>query len=203
MPLIKAPTPTAQRPARTGAVDGDNLDSALLSPDLEVRRTAIRAAVQRDDMAPLLAHLSHEPDQSVREVILNSVVRRQDVTQVPPLMDLLRSEDAPLRNAVIEALQMMGDATLPEIERRLGDPDVDVRIFCVNILQAIRVSSVPDIALRVAMTDQDVNVCVAAVDILAELGRPDMAEALGAVAARFPQHPFLAFAVRAALRRVG
>ena len=43
----------------------------------------------------------------------------------------------------------------------------------------------------------------AAVDVLAEVGRPEMADALRDVATRFPDQPFLAFAVRTALKRIG
>ena len=91
----------------------------------------------------------------------------------------------------------------PLIEDLLVDPDSDVRIFAVNILQSLKSPTVPDLALKVISTDPHVNVCAAAVDVLAEVGRPEMAGALRNVAARFPDQPFLAFAVRTALKRMG
>ena len=78
-----------------------------------------------------------------------------------------------------------------------------MRIYAVNIPQSLRSPRFPDIALRVAATDRHVNVCAAAVDILAEVGRPEMEDELRAVAARFRDHPFPAFAVRAAIKRIG
>lgn len=97
----------------------------------------------------------------------------------------------------------MGDDIVPEIEMLLDDPDSDIRIFAVNIVHSLRSPRAPDIALKVIEADTHVNVCAAAVDVLAEIGRPDMADALRAVAIRFPDQPFLAFAVRAALKRIG
>jgi HEAT repeat protein len=116
---------------------------------------------------------------------------------------MLSTEDALLRNAVIETLQSMGEAVVPEIELLLDDENPDLRIYAVNIIHTMRSQRAPDIALGVIATDPHVNVCAAAVDILAEVGRPEMADELRAVADRFPDQPFLAFAVRAAIKRIG
>ena len=47
------------------------------------------------------------------------------------------------------------------------------------------------------------NVCAAAVEGLADLGGPEQRQALADLPARFPAEPFIAFAVQAALERIG
>jgi HEAT repeat protein len=203
MPLIRQSDVDIEEVAAPSAkADGASLQDDLRSLDVAVRRAAVRGANGPGAMALLVGRLEAEPDQGVREMILTHLVRGGGVATLP-LLDLLRSEDARLRNAVIETLQSMGEAVVPEIERLLDDPDSDIRIFAMNIVHSLQSPRVPDIALRVIANDPHVNVCAAAIDVLAEVGRPDMAGALRDVANRFPDQPFLGFAVRAALKRIG
>jgi hypothetical protein len=55
----------------------------------------------------------------------------------------------------------------------------------------------------VLRSDPHVNVCAAAVEGLAEMGGPASRPALAALPERFPGEPFIAFAVQAALSRIG
>jgi HEAT repeat protein len=204
MPLIRSSNSAPKKASAPPAtIDKARLEHDLQSEDANVRRAAIRQAGRSGEAALLARHVSDETDAALRETMLTSLVRIGGVEAVKPLFELLRSENAALRNAVIETLQSMGDTIIPEIERLLEDTDSDVRIFAVNVVHSLQSPRVPDIALRVARADPHVNVCAAAVDILAEVGRPDMADALREVARRFPDQPFLAFAVRAALKRIG
>jgi HEAT repeat protein len=186
--------------AATGA---DALQEDMQSDDAAVRRAAVVRAGRCGATVLLASRLQVENDRGVRETILTNLVRNGGLAAARPLLNLLRSDDADLRNAVIETLQGMSDAITPLIEDLLTDPDADVRIFAVNILQSLKSPTVPDLAVKVISTDPHVNVCAAAVDVLAEVGRPEMAGALRDVAARFPDQPFLAFAVRTALKRIG
>jgi len=204
MPLVRSSRPVPESPAGPAhEVDAAALATALNSPNVEDRARAVRVLTQRGDVDRLVAQLSIEAEPSVRSAILTGVVQCKDPARAAPLLQHLRSEDVLLRNAVIEAIQLMGDGILPTVEGLLSDPDDDVRLFSVNILQSVNSPRAPDIALAVALTDHNVNVCAGAVDILAERGRPDMIDALATVAGRFPQHPFLAFAVRVALKQIG
>lgn len=203
MPLVKSSDSLPELPAQTAAFDAARLSRDLESPDIDTRRLAVREAA-RMGYADLLAdRLKVETNGGLRETILTSLVRIGGAGAARPLFELLRSEDPQLRNAVIETLQSMGDTIIPEIELLLEDPDSDVRIFAVNILQLLRCPQVPDIALKVIFEDPHVNVCAAAVDVLAEVGQPDMAASLRALLKRFPDQKFLAFAVRVALERIG
>ena len=204
MPLIRSSEPVADGVVTAPAIlDRAQLAHDLRSDDAAKRRDAVRLA-GRQRAADLLAErLEAESDEGIREAIFTGLIRIGGAEAARPLLPLLRNEDALLRNAAIETLQSMGDDIVPEIEMLLDDPDSDIRIFAVNIVHSLRSPRAPDIALKVIEADTHVNVCAAAVDVLAEIGRPDMADALRAVAIRFPDQPFLAFAVRAALKRIG
>ena len=203
MPLVSSSVPKDERSTVVVTIDRNKLRADLEDPDEDIRRAAVRLAARLGEAEVLARHLEDESDAGLRETILTSLVRIGGVKAARPLLKTLRSEDALLRNAVIETLQSMGETVAAEIETLLDDENPDLRIYGVYIIQAMRSPRVPDIALRVAATDSHVNVCAAAVDVLAEVGRREMAEELRAVANRFPDQPFLGFAVRAAIKRIG
>ena len=168
------------------------------------RRHAARGlAAHPQAAADLCARLGAEPAASVRSVILTSLIAVQSDAVVRGLLPYLRSEDAALRNGVIEALQNMPDALGPHIRSLLEDSDSDVRIFAVNVLAALAHPQAPRWLEAVLRCEPHVNVCAAAVEGLAEMGDAASRAALAALPARFPDEEFIAFAVQAALQRIG
>jgi HEAT repeat protein len=203
MPLIRSSVETEDHDSAVVTIDRTNLRHDLASDDLDDRRNAVRLAARLGDAELLAHHLADERDPGIRETVLTSLVRIGGLAAIRPLVELLGTDQALLRSAVIETLQSMGNAIVPEIELLLQNEDPDLRIYAVNMLLSLRIPRVPDIALKVIETDPHVNVCAAAVDVLMETGRPEMVNALQAVANRFPDQAFLAFAVRAAIKRIG
>jgi HEAT repeat protein len=203
MPLIRSSAAVEDPDAAVVTIDRTKLRADIESPDADVRRAAVRLATRLGEAEVLARHLEDENDTGLRETILTSLVRIGGVKAARPLIQMLSTEDALLRNAVIETLQSMGEIVVSEIETLLDDDNPDMRIYAVNIIQSLRSPRVPDIALRVIASDPHVNVCAAAVDVLAEVGTPEMADELRAAASRFPDQPFFAFAVRAAIKRIG
>ncbi len=203
MPLIRTTSAREDAAAAVATVVKEKLRVDIENPDEEIRRSAIRLAARAGEAEMLGRRLEHESDAGLRESILTGLARIGGVKAARPLVGLLQNGDAPLRSAIIDTLQSMGDEILPEIEPLLDDENPDLRIYAVNIIQLMRSPRAPDLALRVIATDCHVNVCAAAVDMLAEVGRPEMTDALRAVADRFPRNPFLSFAVRAAIKRIG
>jgi HEAT repeat protein len=204
MPLILSKnSPVDEQGESIPKIDKTNLRDCLRHDDIAVRCAAVRYAGELRETELLALSLQAEQDHSLREMILTTIVRHGGIEGVRPLLDLLRSDDTSLRNAVIEILSGMGEAVVPYIQVLLSDADSDVRIFAINIIFSLYSPRVPDIALQVISSDPHVNVCAAAVDVLAEVGTPDMADALRDVAKRFPDQPFLSFAVRTALKRIG
>jgi len=179
------------------------LPSDLDSPEPGLRRAAVRELALHQDAAMVLCdHLDIENAPSVRAVIMTALIRMQTPEIAARLAALLRSDDAPLRNAAIEALQEMPACAAPHLRSLLSDPDSDVRIFAVNIMGALRHTAVPGWLCDVIRTEPHVNVCAAAVDALAEIGDVEALGDLEALRHRFASDAFMSFAIDTAIRRI-
>lgn len=181
----------------------EELRMAMENADAGVRRHAARAIAGCPDAShALISRLQREEDVAVREVILNSLARRNDIVAVEGLVRCLRSEDAALRNEVIETIQQMGNEVVPVLESLLADPDPDVRIFVVNILDSERHPEVENWLIQVIDHDAQVNVCATAVDQLCEVGTEAAIEPLLRLKARFATEAYIQFAADLALKRI-
>ena len=204
MGLIKGKT--AVTAAHTGAKAEPNceeLRSSLENGDAGIRRYAARQlAGCTDASSALVSRLEREKDGAVRENILNSLARLNDVVAVEGLVSCLRSEDAALRNEVIETIKQMGSEVAPVLESLLADPDPDVRIFVVNILDSERLSEVENWLIQVIDHDAHVNVCATAVDQLCEVGTEAAIEPLLRLKVRFASEAYIQFAADLALKRI-
>ena len=60
----------------------------------------------------------------------------------------------------------------------------------------------PRLLCALIESDPQANVCAAAVEVLSEIGDADAVAALARCAARFPNDPFLTFAIETASRRL-
>ncbi len=185
------------------------MNGYILLTDLNADEPSRRRHAARDlathpqAIAALCERLAIEPAASVRSAILTSLIALRSEAVVGSLLPYLASEDAALRNAVIEALRQMPDALQPHIRSLLENEDSDVRIFAVNVLAAMAHAEAPRWLEAVLHADPHVNVCAAAVEGLAEVGDAASRRSLTELPARFPGDPFIAFAVRAALHRIG
>ena len=123
-------------------------------------------------------------------------------TVVQAMVELLRSEDAALRNGAIEVLASLPDAVSPQIDRLLHDADSDVRIFTVNLLGDLRHPKVPQWLAQVLLHEGEVNVVGAALEVLAEVGLPETLPALRSAKSRFAADPYIGFSVDLAIERI-
>jgi HEAT repeat protein len=177
--------------------------TALEEADAAGRRQAAREIAQCPDAArALVSRLKREPDGAVREMILATLVRLNDASAVGGLADCLRSEDAALRNEVIETFKRLGREVAPVLRSLLADPDPDVRTFVVNILDSERRPEVESWLIDVIERDSHVNVCAAAVDLLCEVGSEAAIDPLARLKARFQSEPYIQFAAGLALKRI-
>lgn len=201
---LKKPIAPPKTEAEAPHADLAGLKAALAAPEAGERRRAARELGAFPEAGPLLcAHLAREPAASVRAVILTTLIRLKSPAVVEGLLPLLRSEDSALRNAAIEALQEMPMEVEPHVADLLADPDSDVRILAVNMLSLLPHPKAPDWLAEVVAREAHINVCAAAVDGLAEIGNERAIAPLQALAARFPEVPFIRFAAAAAIRRIG
>ncbi|MGN7614019.1 HEAT repeat domain-containing protein [Magnetococcales bacterium HHB-1] len=175
----------------------------LTDPRPLARRWAVRdLSAFPEAVNALLAHLHSETDDSVREVILTSLLAIGGETVVIGLMPYLRSEDTFLRNGAIETLQGLPSAVSGHIEALLRDQDPDVRIFAVDILRELAHPEAPLWLEAVLDTEPEVNVCASVVDCLAEVGNLGSIPAIQSTLERFPEQPFLKFAADMAIKRI-
>jgi HEAT repeat protein len=178
---------------------------AQLESDDAAQRRAAAHALPRDAeaSAALARRLPAETDAAARDAMLSALARNGDDTACAGLVACLRSEDALLRNAAIEALKTMPLAIAPLMDDLLADPDADVRIFAINVLESLRHARVEAWLIDVIDGDSEVNVCATAVDLLVEVGTEAAREALERLRLRFPGEPYLGFAIGVALARIG
>ena len=198
MPLVKGGS-------KGSAAGGDStLDrSALDSPDAESRWTAARALAGRVDAVPALATaLSRERVPRVREAIMTALMRIGDTASVEAMLPYLRSQDAGLRAAAIEALQALPAATAPFMALLFSDGDSDVRLLAAELARNMNASAATRLLCDLIEREQHPNVCAAAIDVLTEVGTPEALPALQKCAVRFAATPFLPFAISVAIARI-
>ena len=202
MPFIRHKAATGAA-APTAADSLDMLAPRLASPDADVRRGAAAALGNcTAAVGTLAAALADEPEQAVRSALLDALGRIASEESVAALAACLRSEDAWLRNAAIEVLRGLPEQVAGAIAHLLADRDRDVRILAVGILDTLRHERVEEWLLQLIEADADVNVCGAALDVLAEVASQAAHGPVARVMVRYPEEPYIAFAGKLVLRRV-
>ncbi|MEK8033892.1 HEAT repeat domain-containing protein [Ideonella sp. DXS29W] len=197
------PTPLHQVQDREHPRDLEGLIEQLDSSNSTLRRWAARDLANHPPAVSALGEaLAREADTSVREALFTSLSAIAGESAVRALLPLLRSEQAPLRNGAIEALAAMPDDVAPSISALLNDPDVDVRLFTVNLMGELRHPSVCTWLVQVLRAESQINVVAAAIEVLTEVGGSAERPALLEVRSRFEDDPFLVFAVDLALSRI-
>jgi len=139
----------------------------------------------------------------VQEAIISSLIAIGNETVVDCCANLLRSEDAYVRNVAIEVLQTLDVKSLSVAGQMLYDPDTDVRLFAVNVLGELHSQEACELLRQVIESDENVNVAAAAVECLGEMGlRTEDREAITAARERFSD-PFFSYAADSALKKMG
>ena len=174
---------------------------ALGSVDADVRRRAVLDLAGETKAVPaLLSQVGPEADRAVREALLTVLAAHDRADVVGGLLPHLGSDDAPLRNAVVEALAAMRTSFPSFVPTLLRAPDADVRVLTVMVLAQLRDPQVPQWLHDVVRRDAHANVVAAALGELVESGDPGAAGAGAVATARFPDDPFLRFTAQAAGR---
>ena len=177
--------------------------AALDSPDADSRWTAARALSGRADAVPALAAaLAREAEPRVREAIMTALMRIGNAASVETILPYLRSQDAGLRAAAIEALQALPEAIAPFMPPLLNDGDSDVRLLATELARNMGGSEATSLLCDLIEREQHPNVCAAAIDVLTEVGTPAALPALQSCAVRFADTPFLPFAIKVAIARI-
>lgn len=196
-----SPAPPAEQRRRER--NGETLLQQLHDDSPMARRWAARDLVDYPHAdAALAERLLLEQELSVREVILTSLTRLGSPVAIHALLGCLRSQDAGLRNEAIVCMQQLPAEVAPIMQQLLACDDADLRIFAVNILGALCHPQVEAWLVHVLQHDAHVNVCAAALDLLAEVGTRQSRAAIGLVRQRFADQPYIQFAADLALTRI-
>jgi HEAT repeat protein len=199
MPLIR------KRPGEEQATARDERDpfAMLRAGTPEQRWGAARSLADvAGSIEALGKALAVETDVRVRSAILTSLVRLASPASAAVILPWLRSDDANLRTAALDALRAMAGSVLPMLPALLADADPDVRLLSCEIARCLPSAEATPLLCDVLDREREANVCAAAVDVLAEIGSPLAVPALQRCAKRFRHEAFLDFAIRMAIKRV-
>lgn len=196
MPLIRK---TLDNPPSSGPDPAAALASA--SPD--ERWAAARAAADIPTSIPALAQaLAQESEPRVREAIFTALARIATLESALAVLPYLSSTDASIRIGALDALRAMPEAAKPLLPQALADADADVRLLACDLTRNMHDADTPRWLCALLETELEANVCAAAVEVLNEIGDARALPTLWRCAARFPDDPFLAFAIKAATDRL-
>jgi hypothetical protein len=102
----------------------------------------------------------------------------------------------------MDALKAMPQAIGAAIPGLLTDADSDVRLLACDLVRELPAGKATSLLTGVLDREPEVNVCAAAVDVLADIGTEEALPALHRCADRMAD-PFLAFAIKIACDRIG
>jgi HEAT repeat protein len=194
MPLVRNPSP--QAPTATAP-------SALGEGTSEQRWSAVRTAADRPDGLALLADaLPRESDPRVREAIFTGLARLATAESAAVVVPHLRSDDATLRTGAIDALRAMPQACRPHLPALLADDDADVRLLSCELARGLPDEEANRLLCDLLERETEKNVCAAAIEVLAEIGRPEALPSLARCGTRFSGDPFITFSLKVATERI-
>ena len=119
------------------------------------------------------------------------------------LLGQVHSENAAVRMAALDALRENSGRLASLMPSLLRDADPDMRLLICDVVREMPAELA--VRLMVELLDHEtlVNVCCAAIEVLAEIGDASAVPALRRCAGRFPDEPFVAFSARTAAARIG
>ena len=117
------------------------------------------------------------------------------------MFEMLKSDNAYLRNAVIRFLQDYGKEAKEFILKLMNDKDKDIRIFGINILGDVKYEDSVDMLRHFIVSESDINALMTAVDYFGEIGEEKDIALLEAIK-KEKNDPFVSFGVDIAIKRI-
>jgi HEAT repeat protein len=175
---------------------------SLASAAPDERWAAARAASEPTAIPALGEALAHERDARVREAIFTALARIATPESAQVVLPYLRVDDASMRTGAMDALRAMQAASRPFLPELLTDPDPDVRLLACDLVRDVGGADGAGWLCALIETEPEVNVCAAAVEALGEIADATAAPSLSRCAERFPDDPFLGFAIKVVADRL-
>jgi len=157
----------------------------------------------------LMQALQSDESRGVQEAAAASLLEIGSEDVAKQAAKLMALEDAYVRNAASDILAEAKRVPDDIFAEMLLSADVDVRIFAAVTIDNRRVRTLLPMLVEVLEKDPEVNVVSAAVNALGNLGCRDVrddgssdVDALLTAGRRFPDEPFISFAVNAAIEQI-
>jgi len=125
--------------------------------------------------------------------------REKDFNEI---FNILKSDNAYLRNEAIKFLQEYGKEAKPFIEKLLNSDDRDIKIFAINILGDVNYEDSLELLRYIIMKEKDINVLMTAVDYLGEIGEEKDIALLEALKEEFKDEEYVKFGIDLAIERI-
>jgi len=151
--------------------------------------------------------IEHLKDNDLHKNIatkIASVISSMEPDEAPieMIMDLLKLDNAYVRNLGISMLRDFGDSIKYYIVKFLIGDDRDLRIFAINVLGDVDFSESRDMLVELLETEEDVNVAMTAVDYMGEIGEVEDVALLESLKKRFDGEVYVEFAVDGAVSMI-
>lgn len=152
----------------------------------------------------LISCIDNENIDKTLSTKIASVISNMDPDDAPieEIMELLKLENAYVRNLAISILRDFGSAIKYYIVKFLIGDDRDLRIFAINVLGDVNFAESRDMLIELLETENDINVAMTAVDYMGEIGEEEDIVLLESLKDRFHGDFYVEFAVDSAIKLI-
>ena len=187
----------------------ENLVVDLESVHASIRRQAARNAVRQPHAASaLIGRLMREENTGVREVLLSTLVRIEDLSAVDGIQSTRHSQKAQLQRRAAKAIQNISNAAIVSADMMqvlrslLNDRDPAMRVFASGLLESPTHADAERWLIELLQRETQVNVCASAVDLLCEVGTEAATDMLLQLKSRFADSAYIQLSAGMALERI-
>ncbi|HIP20937.1 MAG TPA: HEAT repeat domain-containing protein [Sulfurimonas sp.] len=152
----------------------------------------------------LVEYIRHnDVDKNIATKIASTISSMEpDEAPIEKIMDLLKLENAYIRNLGISMLRDFGDSIKYYIVKFLIGDDRDLRIFAINVLGDVNFSESREMLVELLEGEEDINVAMTAVDYMSEIGEEKDIPLLESLKERFENEVYVEFAVNGAIAMI-
>lgn len=205
MPLVKKHVDQVVEELPVFATLDDAVDYLQENADMQKQDYAIEEIAKLPKGGEFLISLiDHEEVEKNISTKVASVISSMDPEEAPieKIMELLKLNNAYVRNLGISILRDFGTAIKYYIVKFLIGDDRDLRIFAINVLGDVNFAESRDMLVELLEKENDINVAMTAVDYMGEIGEIEDIELLDSLKVRFEDDVYVQFAVDSAIKSI-
>ena len=152
----------------------------------------------------LIDYINQEDAHKNVSTKIASTISAMDPDEAPieKIMELLKLENAYIRNLGISMLRDFGDSIKYYIVKFLIGEDRDLRIFAINVLGDVNFCESREMLVELLESEEDINVAMTAVDYMGEIGEVKDIPLLESLKERFKDEVYVSFAVDGAVTMI-